>query len=137
MTPETLAAIHAASFTFPRPWTAGEFADLLASPLVVLVSGPEGFTVGRVIADEAELLTIAVLPDARRKGIGRTLLSGLVAEVEARGALRLFLEVSVENDSAIALYRGAGFARIGLRRGYFSDAGRAVDALVMQKVIRG
>lgn len=137
MTPSALAALHAASFTMPRPWTVEEFAALLASPFVVLVTAPEGFALGRVVADEAEMLTIAVAPAARRAGIGRSLLSGLVTEVATRGAASLFLEVSVENDPAIALYRKAGFAETGRRRGYFSDGGRAVDALTMRLDIRG
>jgi len=58
--PESLARLHGACFTAPRPWSAAEFAALLASPGVILVSGAAGFARGRTAADEAELLTLAV-----------------------------------------------------------------------------
>lgn len=132
MTADQLAALHAACFTVPRPWSAAEFASLLASPNVVLITAAQGFALGRVIADEAELLTIAVHPDARRQGVGRKLLSGLIGQVAARGASALFLEVSAKNDSAIALYHVAGFNEAGRRKAYYPDAATRIDALVMR-----
>lgn len=132
MTADDLAALHAACFTVPRPWTAEEFAALLSSPHILLVAAPQGFALGRVIAGEAELLTIAVHPAARRRGAGRALLSDMIARTARRGARAMFLEVSTENDSAIALYRAAGFTSSGRRKAYFSDGGRPVDALVMR-----
>lgn len=132
MTADELAALHALSFTVPRPWTASEFESLLTSPQVALITAAQGFALGRVIADEAELLTIAVHPDARRKGTGRKLLSGLINQTAARGASALFLEVSARNDSAIALYRAAGFSEVGRRKAYYSDGAARIDALVMR-----
>ncbi len=132
MTADELAALHAACFTVPRPWTSAEFASLLASPTVVAITTTHGFALGRVTADEAELLTIAVHPDARRQGTGRKLLSDLIDRIAARGATALFLEVSAENDSAIALYRAAGFAEAGRREAYYSDGRRRIDALVLR-----
>lgn len=133
MTADELAALHAACFTVPRPWTAREFATFLASPQVLLVAAPQGFALGRVISDEAELLTIAVDPAARRRGTGQALLSDLMALVTTRGAREMFLEVSRENDSAITLYRTMGFTEAGIRKAYYSDAGRPIDALVMRR----
>lgn len=132
MTADQLAALHAACFAVPRPWAAAEFESLLTSPQVVLITAPHGFALGRVITDEAELLTIAVHPDARRQGVGRKLLSDLIDRVAACGAEALFLEVSTRNDSAIALYRAAGFAETGRRKAYYSDGPHQVDALVMR-----
>lgn len=135
MTAAELAALHAQCFTVPRPWSAAEFAAFLASPHVVLLTAPQGFALGRVIADEAELLTIAVAPDERRRGTGRALLAALLTAVAERGAKTIFLEVSVENESAIALYRSAGFADSGRRKAYYRDADRAIDALVLQRPV--
>ena len=133
MTADELAAFHAACFTVPRPWTVQEFATFLASPQVLLVAAPQGFALGRVVSDEAELLTIAVDPAARRRGTGRALLSDLMTQATTRGAREMFLEVSRENDSAIALYRTMDFAEAGLRKAYYSDAGRPIDALIMRR----
>lgn len=129
--PEALATIHGAAFTFPRPWSAGEIADLLADPPCFLIHRPDGFALGRAVAGEAELLTIAVRPAAQGRGIGRALMEGLITEALNRAAERIFLEVAVTNESAIRLYESSGFVRSGLRRGYFTDGTARVDALVM------
>ena len=129
MTPAALAAIHAAAFTTPRPWAAAEFAGFLGDPLCFLVSETGGFALGRVVAGEAELLTIAVLPELRRQGLGRRLLKTFLAEARARGGDAAFLEVAATNGAAIALYQSLGFAEVGRRPGYYAGAGQAVDAL--------
>ncbi|SHG02861.1 [SSU ribosomal protein S18P]-alanine acetyltransferase [Jatrophihabitans endophyticus] len=84
-----------------------------------------------VVAESAEILTVGTVPAARRRGVGRLLLTALLAEAVRRGATEVFLEVRVDNDAALALYDGEGFARLGVRRGYY-DAGR-VDAVTMRK----
>ena len=134
MTPDELARIHAASFTTPRPWSAEEFADLLNDPTCTLIAGEMGFALIRSIADEAELLTIAVAPEARRAGIGRVILGRALDAARQRGAARMFLEVAADNTAAIALYQTGGFAQAGRRRGYYRrpDGSRA-DALVMNR----
>jgi [ribosomal protein S18]-alanine N-acetyltransferase len=132
MTPHQLADLHKACFVTPRPWSPAEFADLLASPNVFLLTESAGFLVARVAADEAELLTLAVAPAQRRKGIGRRLVIRFVDAASARGATRAFLEVSAENFSATMLYQSVGFALAGRRKGYFGKPdGQAVDGLVM------
>ena len=134
MTPAAMAALHARCFTVPRPWAAAEFAALLAEATVFAVQSPAGFALGRVAADEVELLTIAVAPEARRLGQGRDLMAAFTATAAARGARSAFLEVAADNAAAIALYHAAGFAVAGRRRGYDRLAdGSAVDALVMAK----
>ena len=85
----------------------------------------------RVVGDSAEVLTVGVIPAARRRGIGRRLLRALLTEASARGAREAFLEVRVDNLAARRLYAADGFAQVGRRRGYY-DAGR-VDAVVMRK----
>jgi ribosomal-protein-alanine N-acetyltransferase len=129
VTPEALAALHARCFTRPPPFSAAEFAALLAQPPVFLVTVAEGFALGRAVAGEAELLTLAVAPDRRRQGAGRRLLAGFEAEARARGAGEAFLEVAADNDAARALYAGAGYAAAGRRPGYYAGT----DALVLRK----
>jgi len=85
----------------------------------------------RVIAESAEVLTVGVIPAARRGGIARLLLDGLLAEARRRGAVEAFLEVRVDNTAAQALYVNEGFVQVGLRPGYY-DGGR-VDAVVMRR----
>lgn len=84
-----------------------------------------------VAADQAEVLTVGVVPSARRRGLGRRLLAALYDEASRRGARELFLEVRVDNTAAIRLYESEGFAPVGRRRGYY-DHGR-VDALTMRR----
>ncbi|MCY1126189.1 ribosomal protein S18-alanine N-acetyltransferase [Frigidibacter sp. RF13] len=130
---EALAALHAAAFTFPRPWSAAEIAQLLDDPLCFLSHRADGFALGRAVAGEAELLTIAVHPDAQGRGVGGALLAELIGHARSRAAERMFLEVAAGNESAIRLYLAAGFTRIGVRRGYFADEATRIDALVMAR----
>lgn len=134
VTPETLARLHALSFTTPRPWSAAEFAGFLASPLVFLLTEGQGFLLGRVIADESELLTIAVPPDQRGHGLGQALVDAFLDHSRTRGAASAFLEVAEDNAPARRLYTRAGFAESGGRRGYYrSPEGRYLDAILMTR----
>jgi [ribosomal protein S18]-alanine N-acetyltransferase len=138
MTPTELADLHKASFVTPRPWSDAEFADLLESPMVFLLTESAGFLLGRVVADEAELLTLAVTPTNRRKGIGGRLVGRFLSEARSRGARHAFLEVSAENLAAIMLYRAIGFVDSGRRKGYFRAAnGQSSDALVLSFNLQG
>lgn len=111
--------------------------DLLASPLICLCRAPQGFALSRVIADEAELLTIATDPHHRRQGVGANLLAAVEADIAARGAVRQFLEVAVDNIAAQALYIRAGYRQTGRRAGYYARPGSdPVDALLMEKTLR-
>lgn len=130
--PAALAALHARCFTVPRPWSASEIAQMIATPSVFLAGDATGFVMGRVIVDEAELLTLAVLPEGRRKGRGRALLRQFVALATAHGATRGFLEVAADNFGAQALYAAAGWSPIGRRKGYYATPqGAPVDAIVL------
>lgn len=128
MTPDQLAALHARCFACPRPWTGAEFAALLDSPHTFLLIRPQGFLLGRVVVDEAELLTLAVAPDARRQGIARDLAAEFAATSRARGAVHAFLEVAADNAPAQALYHAAGWRESGRRRRYY---GPDLDAIAM------
>lgn len=126
-----LADIHATAFE--APWTAAAFADLLGQTGVFgLATGADGFILCRVVADEAEILTLAVRPEARRRGLARALVHAANDAAKVRGSTRLFLEVAEDNTAAIELYRSAGFSSVGRRRGYYPRPdGSAVDALVL------
>ncbi|MCP3971037.1 MAG: ribosomal protein S18-alanine N-acetyltransferase [Rhodobacteraceae bacterium] len=134
MTPDDLADLHARSFTVPRPFTAQEFASFLQNSSCFVTERAHGFALGRVIADEAELLTIAVEPSQRRRGFGSGLLQAFHHTARARGAARVFLEVAADNTGAIGLYLGAGYLKCGQRKDYYRyPDGRREDALVMQR----
>ena len=134
MTPEDLARIHAAAFTMPRPWSVKEFTDLLSSPHVFLAPTQHAFAMGRVIADEAELLTIATDPGHRRTGLGRSCLSAFEAAAHARGATSAFLEVAANNPAALALYLGNDWHITGTRPQYYqAPDGTRVDAQILSK----
>ncbi|MBL9062350.1 GNAT family N-acetyltransferase [Tabrizicola sp.] len=137
MTPDALAALHARCFRSPPPWSAADFAGFLADPLAfLLVEGDAGFLLGRAVAGEAELLTLAVAPESRRRGLARQLVMRFLYQARLRGADAAFLEVSVENAAAIALYESLGFTRSGLRRGYYrTPEGDRIDAVVMARAL--
>ncbi|WP_291731241.1 GNAT family N-acetyltransferase [Leisingera sp. F5] len=137
LTPEKMAATHAAAFTQSRPWHAAEFASLLDSPLVFAAGDARCFALVRVIADEAELLTIATDPAHQRQGLARRCMADWESAVRDRGAAEVFLEVAEDNAPAQALYRACGFAECGRRAGYYRRIGtKAADALLMRKAFR-
>jgi ribosomal-protein-alanine N-acetyltransferase len=120
-----------------RPWTRRDMAELLASPgvagLFVEVEGREGgFALWRTVADEAELLTIAVQSDRRRHGLGRALLAAVVGQARRGGAQCLFLEVGADNAPARSFYSQAGFVEVGRRPDYYRRHTGFADALVLR-----
>jgi len=135
MTPEALAATHARAFAGSgRGWSSAEFASLLESPCVFAFGDDRAFALGRVIAGEAELLTLATDPGARRQGLARAALADFEAEARARGAARAFLEVAEDNAAARGLYAVARWEVIARRAAYYSGTtGPAADALVLAK----
>jgi len=134
------AKLHGEAFApfAERAWTRQDVAELLASPGVtgwLAQSGESaiGLALCRIAADEAELLTIAVVPVRQRRGVGRALLEGAIGHARAAGARSLFLEVAADNRAALALYRQAAFQSIGERKAYYRRGlGPAADAVVMR-----
>lgn len=88
------------------------------------------FIIGRQVADEAEILNLAVILPKRRRGEGAGLLKAALEEFRARHVSRVFLEVRESNESAIAFYAGHGFSKTGRRAGYYHDPEEA--AIVME-----
>lgn len=132
MTPDDLARLHAAAFRDQRPWSAVEFSELLDSHLVFLAEVPHGFALGRVIVDEAELLTLAVDPNHQHQGLGRRAMAQYHQIASSKGALSSFLEVAETNDTARKLYDSIGYRQIALRPNYYRlTNGKIVGAVSM------
>lgn len=130
-----MAAAHAQAFD--APWDAAAFEAVLDGPgvfgLVAIDEEPLAVVLCRAVAGEAEVLTIAVAPAARRRGVGRALMVAALEQARVAGAREVFLEVDAGAAPAIGLYAGLGFVRAGLRKAYYDRgaAGRA-DALLMR-----
>lgn len=136
MTPDAMAALHCRCFTAPPPWSAKSFASLLSSPHVFhrFEASGQAFVIGRVIVDEAELLTLATAPEARRMGLGRRMISEFEAEAFIRGAKTAFLEVAEDNIPARTLYEQLGYEPKGERPGYYvGENGQAISAMILCK----
>jgi ribosomal-protein-alanine N-acetyltransferase len=132
-----LAALHAESF--PKAWIETEFRTLLSQPGVAAwIAGeiPNGFILVRAVAEEAEILTLAVSPAHRRAKIGTALVEKACAHLARAKIQKLFLEVAADNAAALALYGGAGFTPCGRRPGYYTGTA-ATDAVVMIRNIVG
>jgi ribosomal-protein-alanine N-acetyltransferase len=137
-----LAEIHAAAYADPTvsgaPWPEPAWHSLLANPgavclLASTAERPAGLVLARVAADEAEILTIGVMPAARRQGLAGRLLEQAAAACVSRGAARLFLEVAETNMAARALYTASGFVQVGRRARYYRLGGQDIAALVMAR----
>lgn len=132
-----IASLHAS--LFEKSWDEVSVGRLLAHPgSLALTAGlgtPRrlgGFALAQIAADEAEILTIGVIPDWQRQGIGTRLVEGVKRAAARAGAGRLFLEVARSNAPARALYAKLGFVESGVRKGYYqSGAGPAEDAIVL------
>jgi len=118
-------------------WSLEAYAQLLEGPARALVLSEGSRIIGsialRVIADEAEILNLAVLPECRRSGYGSRLLAAAEQHARSRGALSLFLEVRESNSPAICFYENHGFLRTGIRPNYYRDPPEAA-VLMMRKI---
>lgn len=128
---DALAALHARCF--PDAWDAGAISALLATPGTFAFAHDDGFVLARAVADEAEILTLAVHPDKRGRGLGRALLQATISKARQMGAKACFLEVGADNPAALALYAGLGFTKVGARKAYYNGG----DALVLRLPLTG
>lgn len=133
-----LAAIHGECF--PSGWQADDLSQMLDTPgmtSLIAVPGdshdePAGFILFRQAADEAEIITLCVRPNVRRRGIAAQLLGPAIEQMKSAGATKMFLEVRADNVAAKALYSSKGFAEAGTRRDYYTLAdGTKADATIM------
>lgn len=138
---DDLAEIHAASFH--RGWSAAELEALLVQDKVLTVVArrgspfgsrrPVGFVMVRAAGDEAEILTLAVAPRHRSRGLGRDLMEAALRRLYHDRVASVFLEVDEANDPALRLYRRLGFREVGRRRNYYAvPGGPPSTALVLK-----
>ena len=131
---DAVMAIEAA--VYAHPWTRGNFRDSLAEGyhcwLLEMAGAVAGYTVVAIAAGEAHLLNLSVAAARQRRGHGRALLGFVIRLARDFGAVKMYLEVRPSNLAGRALYAQAGFREIGRRRGYYPDAGKPEDAVVME-----
>jgi [ribosomal protein S18]-alanine N-acetyltransferase len=129
----TIAALHKASFQ--RGWGEEEVYSLLIDKNVIAhraMTGRvmAGFILSRLAAGEAEILSIAIAPKQRGRGLSQPLLDLNLRRLAGLGARTVFLEVDENNAPARALYRRAGFADVGRRKSYYQSG---ANALVLRR----
>jgi ribosomal-protein-alanine N-acetyltransferase len=130
-----IARLHGASFH--RGWSDGEIEQMLSDRRVLAHRATAGrtlcgFILSRIVIDEAEILSVAVAPSYRRKGLARRLLDLHLRRLAGVGARTVFLEVDEGNAPALRLYRRAGFREIGRRPGYYQHNDGAA-ALILRR----
>lgn len=124
-----LARVHGRCFPHD-PWDVGR----LDTPggQIWCAADCSGFILVRTVLDEAEVVSIAVDPDHQSRGLGGALLAHAISNLASRGTKTVFLDVAIDNQPALTLYRRQGFIEVGRRRGYYPRSGAAVDALAFR-----
>lgn len=116
---------------FPdKPWSESDFMELKKSGCEIVAS-EHGFIVWRTVADQAEIITIGVIPIARRSGIAESMILLMEQELKKQSIVNVFLEVSEANYSARKLYEKLGFLVVGKRPKYYDGT----DAIIMSKTL--
>ena len=129
---DAIAELEAQSFTMP--WKRDDFWREAQNELATYIVGELD---GKIVAyagawvsfNQAEVMSVAVVPELRGQGVGTILFGELIKAVKARGATAITLEVRPSNTAAIKLYQSFGLHSVGRRRGYYIDNGE--DALIM------
>ena len=133
------AILEAERVCFTHPWTREDFAAALDCGYVCLAAriggALAGYAVAITVADEATVANVAVLPEFRRRGAAKALLTASLDSCRERGAEVCFLEVRGSNKAARELYESFGFAEIAVRRGYYESP--VEDAVIMKKELCG
>ena len=118
-------------------WTEWGLKELVGWPGVLALvnegdSKVNGFIIGRQVAEEAEILNLAVVPAKRRRGEGGALLKAALEQFQTRRVSRVFLEVRESNEPAIAFYAKHGFRKTGRRAGYYHDPEESAVVMEMK-----
>ena len=121
---------------FPDPWSERSVASELDNPLSLWLVATEGERVlgyvgSQSVLDEADMMNVAVHPDARRRGLARSLVEALIEQLKDREVRMLTLEVRASNEPAKALYETMGFTQVGRRKNYYLAPRE--DALILRK----
>jgi len=136
---DRVVAIEVQAYSFP--WSRGNFIDSLAAGYTAeLLEQADGTLLGYYLAlpgvGEMHLLNLTVAPAVQGRGLAHRLMDRLEARAHELGLASLWLEVRASNERARALYRGRGFAEVGLRRGYYPAPGsKREDAVVMSRTL--
>jgi len=135
MTPTELAEMEAICFPDATTrWSEADYAKHLKSRSGITISDETGYVVGQIAADEAEIISLGVLPGDRKEGHGTDLLARFETKARSKGANVIFLEVAIDNAAALALYKTRNFHTVGRRREYYESAeGISVDAFILKK----
>lgn len=134
-----VAMLHRACFP-EDPWDVDAVSEIMRVPGFIGSVGwkkdlPVGFLLALHLGNEAEILSLGVVPDHRRTGVGSALLDALSFEAARRAAESLVLEVAVDNVAGRALYAASGFSVVGCRRNYYCRAGRSIDGLILRRAL--
>ena len=124
-----LAEIH--TQCFDNPWPEPVFTDLLNLPTSFGFLTQEGFILCSDLGTDVEILTLAVLPQYRRKGLASQLLDALKQYIDSNQKTHIFLEVKCTNTPAINLYRKNNFIQTGYRKNYYHENGQMFDAICL------
>jgi ribosomal-protein-alanine N-acetyltransferase len=136
MTPFEMAKLHSLSGDHTRPWSEIEYKKLLDTNTSRLFHTKNGFLIGRVIDQDAEILNVIIHPDYRRLGKASKLIVTFEKEAKDAGSLKCFLEVAESNSSAKKLYKALGYLKVGQRNNYYKFVdGRKEDAVILSKEI--
>lgn len=136
---KTLAALHSACFA--KGWSHLEFESFFERAGVFALVAyakdtPVGFCLCWQIEDQCDLLSMGVLPEHRRDGVGLKLLEQALTNARDMGARWMVLEVNINNTAAQTLYEGEGFEKFSVRKDYYSNAdGSTADAICMRKAL--
>lgn len=124
----SVAELH--THLFKRGWDETECTSLLEQNGVFgFYARPidrknlHGFVLSRVVADEAEILSIGTDTTLQKRGIGWRLMQAAIGEASQRGAEKMFLEVDETNIPAVRLYQKIGFQTVGKRKAYYDNGG--------------
>ncbi|HEX4617345.1 MAG TPA: GNAT family N-acetyltransferase [Stellaceae bacterium] len=131
-----ISLLHRACFP-EDPWDARAIKQIMDIPgffgrVGWAKAAPVGFALALALGEEAEIVSLGVLSDYRRCGIGTAILDAVCGEARSRGVERVVLEMASDNEAARALYAGRGFTVVGRRRNYYRRAERSVDALILR-----
>ena len=130
-----MQAIEQESFT--DPWPPHDFTEAMEWPVVFLVAAIDsrviGYVIAQPVADEGEILNVAVDGAFRGRGVARSLIRHTLAHLARIGVESVFLEVRESNRAARTLYERLGFSEVGRRRGYYRKPRE--DAVLLRTVM--
>ena len=131
-----MANLHLISGLMTRAWTGSEYKKLLESKTTRFFCIKNGFLIGRILGEEAEILNVIVHPNFRRLGKAKNLIFKFEKEARNAGSAKCFLEVAESNYSANMLYSNLGYLLVGRRESYYDFIDGSKDnASILSKEI--